>query len=123
MAKTIADRITDLEWAFGCILDEQTLIQQALLATKHYAAWGQISDLSPEQAISAEVQLSDSEWGVIQPLAALFVEQENARALEASSNSGVTVYGRSVAEVAIEIERYLQERLPQLAFTCQIETV
>ena len=120
---TIAERITDLEWAFGCILDEQALAQQAVLATKQYAVWGQLTHLLPEQTITSSLQLTNSEWGAIQPLASLFVERENARALEASSNSGVTVYGRSVAEVASEIEHYLLDRLPQLAFTCAIETV
>ena len=119
----IAERITDLEWTFGCILDAHALTEQAVLAAKQYATWGLFANRQPEQAITASLTLTDSEWGVIQPLAALYVEQENARALEASSNNGVTVYGRSVAEVSSAIELYLLERLPQLAFQCAMETV
>ena len=53
----------------------------------------------------------------------LYVERENARPLEASRMQGVEVYGRDVASVEQDVERYESETLPRLAFMQPVETI
>lgn len=74
-------------------------------------------------ALSITTDVSNSEWAVIKPLFMLYVERENARALEASRNLGVDVYGRQVGEIQADIERYENGDLPRLAFSQSIETI
>lgn len=73
--------------------------------------------------LTAQTDVSRSEWSVIKPLFLLYVERENARALEASRNLGVDVYGRQVGEIQTDIERAENETMPRMAFFQPIETI
>lgn len=62
-----------------------------------------------------DADLSHSEFSLIQPLWLLYLERENAMAMEASRSFGPEMVGRSVAEVVMGITDY-ESRLPMLAF-------
>lgn len=73
--------------------------------------------------IDADVELTVGEWAIISPLFSLYVEKENAIRLEASRGMGTDPYGRSVAEVAGDIERQENEVIPAKAFRAALITV
>jgi len=78
---------------------------------------------TPPPELSPDTAITDSEWALIKPLYALYVERENARALEASRMQGVDPYGRTVSEVQGDIERYENGDMPRLAFFQPSETI
>jgi hypothetical protein len=121
----LGELATSTTWAFGLILSEPDLVAQAINAARQYAAWGSIQslalnpDASPSQLddIDEIVDISDGEWGVIKPLYSMYVERQNALGLEASRMQGVEVYGRTVAEVEMDIRMYESDVLPRMAFS------
>lgn len=128
---TLEQLVQDCEWVHGNLIDVADIERLALLAARQYLGWGEIAALvlsdDPHDAVAAELSIAttvtDSEWAVIKPLFQLYVERENARALEASRTQGVDVYGRSVAEVENSIERYEQDVMPRFAFHQPPETI
>jgi hypothetical protein len=77
----------------------------------------------PPGVLSADTVISPSEWSIIRRLYLLYVERENSRALEASRMQGIEVFGRDVASVESDIERYETETLPRMAFSQLAETI
>jgi hypothetical protein len=73
--------------------------------------------------LDVQTVITNSEWALIKPLYLLYVERENARALEASRMQGVDPYGRTVSEVQADIERYESGDMPRLAFFQPVETI
>lgn len=163
---TLADLSADVYWAFGLVLDDEKVAQQAINAARTYLAWGHIASIDPVVMVDAQPtypssdpaaevvmgyngtiydapppppqtptypaptvplsidsDITDGEWGIIRPLFMLYVERENARALEASRGLGVDVYGRTVDQVEADIRQYETQDLPRLAFAQTIETV
>ncbi|MDF0506607.1 hypothetical protein POK33_38295 [Burkholderia cenocepacia] len=83
-----------------------------------------LPDPMPEPgSLSLETAITDSEWAIIRPLFMLYVERENARALEASRGLGVDPYGRSVDQIEGDIRQYEVTELPRLAFQQHAETI
>jgi hypothetical protein len=162
----LAELAADVHWAFGIVLDDSVLEQQAVNAARTYLAWGHIASIdpvvmvdapptcpapdpaaevvmgyngtifdapprpprvptypAPTTPLTAASDITDGEWGLIRPLYLLYVERENARALEASRGLGVDVYGRTVDQVEADIRQYETQDLPHLAFAQTIETV
>lgn len=78
---------------------------------------------APTSKLSKDSDITDGEWFVIRPLFMLYVERENARALEASKQLGVEVYGRTVDQVEADIRTYETQDLPRLAFAQTVEVV
>lgn len=78
---------------------------------------------APTSPLSPESEITDGEWFVIRPLFLLYVERENARALEASRQLGVEVYGRTVDQVEADIRTYETQDLTRLAFAQTVEVV
>ncbi len=72
--------------------------------------------------LGPDTDLTDSEWAVVKPLFLLYIERENARALEASRGLGVDPYGRSNDVVEADIRQY-EADLPRLAFAQEAETI
>lgn len=71
--------------------------------------------------ITDQTVLSVGEWSLIRPLFVLYTERENAMRLEASRASGLEVYGRTVSEIAGDIDRMESpEGLPSKAFSYAI---
>ncbi len=66
--------------------------------------------------LTGDTEISMGEWAIIKPLFLLYVERDNATRLEASRGLGVDVFGRSVSEVAQEIERMENETIPTKCF-------
>lgn len=66
--------------------------------------------------VTGDTDISMGEWAIIKPLFLLYVERDNATRLEASRGLGVDVFGRSVSEVAQEVERMENETIPTKCF-------
>lgn len=66
--------------------------------------------------VQGDTDITVGEWALIRPLFLLYVERDVAMRLEASRGLGVDVYGRSVSEIAQEIERMETETLPAKCF-------
>ena len=107
----------DCEWPHGLILDKDQVDAQALQAARYFAGYADIATLAAPSsaALTVDVELSAGEWVVISPLFKLYVERENARALEASRNMGLDVYGRQVDAIEADIRQF-EADLPRLAF-------
>lgn len=104
------------EWPHGLILDEDQVKAQATQAARFYLGYAAIASLEVAGELTASTELSNSEWAVIGPLFRLYVERENARALEASRNMGLEVYGRQVDTIEQDIVR-IEDDLPRRAFS------
>lgn len=125
---SITDRVEIFklhERPVGIVLSDDILLSQAIAATAKYAGYAVLLSRAGTvtlQHIDATTELTDSEWAVIRPLFMLYVERENAIYLEASRGLGLDVYGRTVAEVTMDIVNFELE-LPKLAFYYPIITV
>jgi hypothetical protein len=112
----------------GVMLDDVQVQNLALQAAVFYSGYSDFehdrimldaamdagTDYYPNPT-SLETCVTDSDWAIIRPLFALYVERENAIFLEASRGLGVDVFGRSVSEVSQEITT-TEAELPHKAF-------
>ena len=112
----------------GVMLDDTQVQNMALQAATFYSGYSDFehdrimidaamdagTDYYPDP-VSLDVCVTDSDWAIIRPLFALYVERENALFLEASRGLGVDVFGRSVSEIAQEIAT-TEAELPHKAF-------
>ena len=112
----------------GVMLDDTQVQNMALQAATYYSGYSDFehdrimveaamdagTDYYPDP-VSLDVCVTDSDWAIIRPLFALYVERENALFLEASRGLGVDVFGRSVSEIAQEIAT-TEAELPHKAF-------
>ena len=82
------------------------------------------SDLYTPEDVPApvDVDLTHSELAIIRPLWLLYIEHENAMALEASRSQGADPYGRSTPEVKQSILDY-ERSLPQLTFVFEVRSI
>ncbi|NWA11946.1 hypothetical protein [Pseudomonas gingeri] len=113
----------------GCVLTEEQVERHLLTATRHYLG---LADLKSGETLGVkaligtdaaqDVDLTHSELELIRPLWDLYMEKENSMALEASRSQGADVWGRSVAEVEVSIQMYV-DRLPMLSFTADFVTI
>lgn len=126
-------RFSEHERPIGTVLSNDVLLSQALAATLKYSGYAVILSRTeeidavtqlpiPKPPIDESCEISDSEWAVIRPLFMLYVERENAVYLEASRGMGLDVYGRTVAEITMDIST-LEAELPHLAFSYSIISV
>ena len=122
----------------GLMIDRLEVESCMMKAVRFYAGFASVSGL-PEQlppngdGIHAnlgtdssvdgqDIELNQSEWAIIRPLFEKYVERENATNLEASRGLGVDVFGRSVAEVMMDINQ-LEMDMPQKAFKAEAFTI
>ncbi len=111
------------DWLNG-LVTELTDIHQVekfiIEATKEYQAWGflKVDNADFDElhewvfraaAINRETDLTPSEWGVIKPLAELFIELENALIQESSRVASHEPYGRGSSEINQEITNFRNE--------------
>lgn len=134
--QTIAARVATLldeEQPSGMMLAPEQVTALAIKAAVFYAGYARMAfawaalDADPELTdpdapITADTLTSDSEWALIGPLFALYLERENAIMLEASRGLGVDVFGRAVSEIATDITLKEQE-MPRAAFMAPVQTV
>ena len=66
--------------------------------------------------LTAQTELTPSEWGVIKVLAELLAERESALIQEASRVASHEPYGRSSSEIAQAIENFRNEYFRKQAF-------
>ncbi|MBL0011057.1 MAG: hypothetical protein IPP22_08780 [Nitrosomonas sp.] len=108
------------------VLDSATVLAQAVAATRYYAGYANLvvnEDVDPPlPEIDEDTDLSDSEWALIKPLFALYIELETSIQLEASRGMGVDVFGRSSSEIRQDINQ-IQMEFPKNAFSQAIITV
>jgi hypothetical protein len=128
-----ATRFATHERPAGNLLDENTVLAQALAATRFYAGYAIIrardippaepdEDPVPVPPIDGELDIGESEWAIIRPLFLLYVERETALQLEASRGMGVDPFGRSASEISGDIAQQEMD-LPHKAFFHPIVTV
>ena len=129
----LADRFASAERPAGNLLDDASVLAQAIAALSFYAGYASITSRIPApavapglplpiEAISGITEISESEWALIRSLFMLYIERETSLQLEASRGLGMDVYGRSTGEVASDIVQ-AEAELPQRAFFQPIFTV
>lgn len=121
----LSELAASVKWAFGLVIGDDDVTAQAVAAARHYHGYGDIRSVAGKSAaaVTEDTAIAPGEWAVIKPLFMLYVERENARALEASRGLGVDVYGRTISEIGPEITQYENNDLPRLAFSCMPESI
>lgn len=124
---TLNELALSVNWVFGLVIDDDKVQELAVAAARQFVAWGDLSGVEPGDdelaAVTGVLLVSAGEWGVIKPLFMLYVERENARALEASRGQGVDVYGRDVNTIESDIRQYEIVDMPRLAFISLPESI
>lgn len=121
----LASQFATQERPAGNLLDEETVLAQAMAATRFYAGYAVIrarDGVDPVAAIDGDLEINESEWALIRPLFLLYVERETALQLEASRGMGVDPFGRSASEIAGDIAQ-IEAEMPHRAFFQPILTV
>lgn len=116
----------------GCVLTEEQIARHLRNATRQYCGYavlasaqylgGPIENLPGAADLFADIEVSDSELAIIQPLWLLYIEKESAAALEASRSQGADPWGRATSEVIQSILDYERE-LPRLAFSYEVRSI
>lgn len=106
----------------GIVLNRNVIAAQAMKAVRYFLGFADLTHLERAAEVGDEAMLTKSEWATILPLFELYIERENALILESSRALGVEVYGRTVAEVANDIQLKEQE-IQNLAFSFEFFTV
>lgn len=116
------------EKQFGLIVDEDQTEALARKAVRFYAGFAHLthyrdSGLSHEDdSVDSDTLITESEWAFISPLMMLYIELENATALEATRGLGADVYGRATSEIQGDITQ-LEQEMPLKAFSMEAVTV
>jgi hypothetical protein len=118
----------------GCVLTEEQITRSLREAVRQFCGYARLKNArdangnyvyidASETALGAQdFDLTVGETSVIRPLWYMYLERENALALEASRSQGAEVFGRGTAEVGPAIELY-EQRLPGLAFSCDVVSI
>jgi hypothetical protein len=122
------------ELPIGCVLTEEQITRHLRDAVRQYCGYARLtsaqsldtvhSDLYTPDTVpgAVDVDLTHSELAIIRPLWLLYIEHENAMALEASRSQGADPYGRSTPEVKQSILDY-EQRLPQMTFVYEVRSI
>jgi len=118
----------------GCVLTEEQITRSLRGAVRKYCGYARLKNSAGTDGLYVDIDetetaagaqdfnLTTSELAVIKPLWNMYMEVENATALEASRSMGAELYGRATAEVQPAIEAY-EARLPQLAFQFDVLSI
>ena len=127
----LAQRFIEKERPIGCFLAADTVLEQIVSAVRLYNGYAILDALVadpnaipplPIPPIDGTLDLTESEWALIGPLAMLYVEREEARQAEMSRGMGLDQFGRTVAEVQQDIQQSAAS-LPLQAFSQPIVTI
>ena len=121
----LAQTFATQERPAGNLLDEETVLAQAVAATRFYAGFAALrahEGAMPAPDIDGDTAITTSEWALIRPLFLLYAERETALQLEASRGMGIDPFGRSASEIAAEITQ-AEADMPHRAFFQPIITV
>lgn len=119
------------------LFDEDSLEILFIDAVREYQAWaslnqenqrlkcdgGILSILSEAIMVKGDTKITTAEWGVIKPLAYLYVERQEAMIQEASKNHMHEQFGRTSSEVEQDITAYRNDQMRRLAFRMPIVTI
>lgn len=106
----------------GILLDNDSLLSIAISAVRFYGGYAMLSVFSSNpddfnvDDIDLNTDITGGEWAIIKPLFLLYLEREQATALEASRGLGIDVYGRSSSEIAMDIKEY-EAIIPSKSFS------
>lgn len=104
--------------ASGLFIGQETVLSCAIMATRFYAGWATLEDVSSRVgvfAITGNTEVTPDEWAIIGPLFRLYCDREHAVVVESSATMGMQPVGKSSSEVASEISQ-AETELPQKAF-------
>lgn len=122
----LAQSFAEDERPAGNLLDDDSVLAQAVAATRFYAGFAALRDHEGKeptgQLINGDTDITMSEWALVRPLFLLYMERETALQLEASRGMGADPFGRSSSEIAIEITQ-LESEMPRKAFYQPIITI
>lgn len=129
----LAQRFIEKERPIGCFLAPETVLEQIVSAVRLYNGYATLDALAADPfaipplppippIIDGTLDLTDSEWVLIGPIAMLYVEREEARQAEMSRGMGLDPFGRTVAEVQQDIQQSASA-LPLQAFFQPIVTI
>jgi hypothetical protein len=123
------------ELPIGCVLTEEQITRHLRDAVRQYCGYARLTsaqsvddvhsvldDASGSTPVAVDVDITHSELAIIRPLWLLYIEHENAMALEASRSQGADPYGRSTPEVKQSILDY-ERSLPQLTFSYEVRSI
>jgi len=114
----------------GCVLTDEQITRSLRDAVRQYCGYARLVGATSTDGIHSDIDetetadglqdldLTPSELAIVRPLWLLYIEKENALALEASRSQGADPFGRSAAEAQGGIDEYHQ-RLPALCFNYQ----
>lgn len=119
------------------ILDRIALIALFIEAVREYQAWAALDIenqniveandsyklISDNVVVTESTDINASEWGIIKPLAYLYVEKQEAMIQEAGKNHMHELFGRSTAEVEQDITAYRNDQLRHLSFSVPVMTI
>lgn len=122
----LAQSFSNDERPAGNLLDDDSVLAQAIAATRFYAGFAALRAHDDAGAQKPEVcgdtDITMSEWALVRPLFLLYMERETALQLEASRGMGTDPFGRSSSEIAVEITQ-LESEMPRKAFYQPIITI
>lgn len=121
----LAQTFATQERPAGNLLDDETVLAQAVAATRFYAGFAALrahEGAAPVPDIDGDTNITTSEWALIRPLFMLYAERETALQLEASRGMGIDPFGRSASEIAAEVAQ-AEADMPHRAFYQPIITV
>lgn len=121
----LAQTFATQERPAGNLLDDETVLAQAVAATRFYTGFAALrahEGADPVPDIDGDTNITTSEWALIRPLFMLYAERETALQLEASRGMGIDPFGRSASEIAAEIAQ-AEADMPRRAFFQPIVTV
>mgnify|MGYP003409789645 CR=1 FL=1 len=122
------------ELPIGCVLTEEQITRHLRDAVRQYCGYARLTSAQSTDGVHSDIDatataegaqnldLTPSELAIIRPLWLLYIEHENAMALEASRSQGAELYGRSTPEVKQPILEY-ERSLPQLTFTYEVRSI
>lgn len=118
----------------GCVLTEEQITRHLRDAVRQYCGYSRLASAQSVDGVHSElytpddtpapldVDLTLSELGIIRPLWLLYIEKENAIALEASVTQGANPFGRSATETQQSITDY-ELSLPRLTFVYEVRSI
>ena len=121
----LAKNFAEKERPAGNLLDEDTVLAQAVASARFYAGFAALvrhDGAGAVREIDGDSDITLSEWALIRPLFLLYAERETALQLEASRGMGIDPFGRSASEISAEIAQY-ESDMPRRAFFQPIVTV
>lgn len=105
------------------LIDKDGVVGFIKEAAREYGGWAKLKLIETDAEITADSEITESEWSVIKPLAYLFIEKESALLQEFSRMASHEPSGRSSSEVEQDIVNFRNEYFRQWAFSCPIVSI